>query len=272
MRARLLALLLVVVVVQPATSSATGSAQGDLPDRLAAIGDSITRATNVCCWYGDHKRHSWSTGGAWLDGIRSHYERIRSVNTVIGGRNHNVAARGAKMRHGPGQAAAAVSFDVDYVTIMLGANDVCTSSRSTMTSVPDFRARFEETLATLTTGLPEARVFVASIPNVYHLWEIYRGSPVARTVWRAARICQSMLSAANTEADRQKVLRRLRAFNDVLAGVCGTYSNCRFDGYAVFEFPFARSHISRLDFFHPSLSGQAQIASVTWARSWWPDV
>lgn len=275
MRARVVALLLTVALApagaSPAAASATGRAE-DLLDRMAAIGDSITRATNVCCWYGDHRRHSWSTGGAWLDGIRSHYERIRSANPDFWWRNVNVAARGARMRHGPEQAAEAVSHGAQYVTILLGANDVCTSSPLTMTSVANYRARFEETLTTLTTGLPQARVFVASIPNVYRLWEIYRDSAVARTVWRTARICQSMLAAGNTEAQRQKVLKRVRAFNDVLAEVCGSYPTCRFDGYALFEVPFARRHVSKLDFFHPSLSGQALLASVTWQRSWWPQV
>jgi hypothetical protein len=27
-----------------------------------------------------------------------------------------------------------------------------------------------------------------------------------------------------------------------------------------------------LDYFHPSLSGQAALARVTWAASWWPSV
>jgi hypothetical protein len=27
---------------------------------------------------------------------------------------------------------------------------------------------------------------------------------------------------------------------------------------------------SVLDFFHPDLDGQAALASVTWATSWWP--
>jgi hypothetical protein len=27
-----------------------------------------------------------------------------------------------------------------------------------------------------------------------------------------------------------------------------------------------------LDFFHPSLSGQASLARVTWTASWWPTI
>jgi lysophospholipase L1-like esterase len=240
-----------------------------LPNRMSAIGDSITRATNVCCWYGDHPGSSWSTGGTTLDGVRSHYERIRAINPLIRGNNHNVARAGARMAEAPAQAARAVEQRAEYVTVLMGANDACTSSPSTMTSVEDFRAQFASAMQTLQSGLPEARIFVSSIPNVYRLWEIYKDSSVARFVWRTAKICQSMLSSSNTEQDRQTVLARVQAFNGVLATVCGQYEHCRFDDNAVFAYQFERSHVSKLDFFHPSLSGQQVLASITWSESWW---
>ena len=78
-----------------------------------------------------------------------------------------------------------------------------------------------------------------------------------------------MLSPFNNEETRQKVLDREEAFNDVLAEVCAQYSRCRFDGYEVFSFAFEPKHVSKLDYFHPNLSGQATLASLTWSRSWW---
>ena len=258
----------VVVAVLAAASTAT--AMPSPPSSIASIGDSITRATDVCCWYGDHPRHSWSTGGAPFDGIRSHYERIRALNPAASGRNYNDARAGARMRDAPAQAQTAVAQQAEYVTILLGANDVCTSSRSTMTAVSDFRAQFEATMEALASGLPAgSHVFVSSIPNVYRLWELFRGNPIARLVWSAARICWSMLAPTNTEEDRQAVLARERAFNGVLAEVCGRYAICRFDGYAVFDYRFTASQVSKLDYFHPSLAGQAALASVTWEASWW---
>ena len=65
------------------------------------------------------------------------------------------------------------------------------------------------------------------------------------------------------------MLAREQAFNQVLADVCGQYAICRFDGGAVFNYQFSTSHISTLDYFHPSLSGQATLAGLTWERSWW---
>jgi lysophospholipase L1-like esterase len=238
---------------------------------MSAIGDSITQAMDVCCWYGDHPEHSWSTGDDPSDRIASHYERIAAVNPAILGHAHNDSVSGADMADADGQATKAVSQAADYVTILMGANDVCTSSRQTMTPVKEFRREFRTAMTTLENGLPAgAHIVVASIPNIYRLWKILHTDPVAQAVWYGAQICQSMLSPFNTPADRQAVLSREKRFNAVLGDVCGTYSNCRFDGLAVFHYRLSTADVSTLDYFHPSLSGQAALASVTWEASWWP--
>jgi lysophospholipase L1-like esterase len=255
------------LAIAPAASPAPA-----LPDSIAGIGDSITRATDVCCWYGDHPPQSWSTGGGALDGIQSHYERIRALNPAISGRNYNDARAGARMRDAVAQAQTAVAQQARYVTILMGANDVCTSSPSTMTSVDDFRAQFSAAMSILASGLPAgSHVFVSSIPNVYRLWQVLRTNAAAQVVWAVAGICQSMLSPFRTEQERQAVLAREMAFNQVLADVCAVQyaAICRFDDLAVFNYPFAASQVSSLDYFHPNRAGQATLASITWQRSWW---
>ena len=88
-------------------------------------------------------------------------------------------------------------------------------------------------------------------------------------VWSTAHICRSLLSTSNTDADRQAVRNREAAFNGVLAQECAKVANCLFDGNAVFDYQFSKSQVSKLDYFHPSLSGQAALATVIWGRSWW---
>jgi hypothetical protein len=236
---------------------------------MAAIGDSITRAYDVCCAYGDHPGQSWSTGSTSYDGIASHYERIRQLNSAITGRAFNNAVTGAKMSAAPGQATQAVNQGARYVTILLGANDLCTSSLSTMTSPKDFRAYFSRAMDTLLAPGQDRYVFVSSIPNIYQLWQVLHGNSLARWAWANFHICQSMLGATRTETDRQLVVSREQAFNEILADVCGQYSRCRWDNKAVYSYSFSASQVSSLDFFHPSLSGQAALARVTWGASWW---
>jgi lysophospholipase L1-like esterase len=248
----------------------TASAQPSLPDSIAGIGDSITRAYDVCCWYGEHTPQSWSTGGGAFDGIQSHYERIRAQNPNVAGHNFNDARTGGRMRDAQGQAQTATAQQAAYVTILMGANDVCTSSPSAMTSVSDFQAQFAATMNTLAGGLPTgSHVFVSSIPNIYLLWQRFHDNITAQLVWSLAQICQSMLSPANTEADRQFVLAREQAFNQVLDDVCAQHAFCRFDDYAAFNYQFSAGQVSKLDYFHPSLSGQAALAALSWQRSWW---
>jgi lysophospholipase L1-like esterase len=240
------------------------------PSSMAAIGDSITRAANVCCYYGDHPGQSWSTGSTSYDGIASHYERIKQLNPAIAGHGYNDAVSGAKMAQAPNQATQAVSQRARYVTILMGANDLCTSSVSTMTSTTTFRAQFSQAMATLMAQNRKPYVFVSSIPNIYQLWQVLHTNSLARWVWANFHICQSMLAASNTETQRQQVKTREEAFNQILADVCDSYARCRWDGGAVYNYQFSASQVSTLDFFHPSLSGQAALARVTWAASWWP--
>src|SRR5215203_860839 len=204
--ARIMVLALVVVlaglVAQPAWAAPP------LPASMAAIGDSITRAYDVCCSYGDHPGQSWSTGSTSYDGIASHYERIKQLNSAITGHASNDAVTGAKMAAAPTQAGQTVSQGARYVTILLGANDLCTSSPSTMTSTDSFRASFSQAMDTLLGQNQDRYVFVSSIPNIYQLWQVLHGNSLARWAWANFHICQSMLGATRTEAERQLVVDR----------------------------------------------------------------
>src|ERR687896_2490838 len=193
-------LILTSLAIAFSASAAPVGAEPALPDSIAAIGDSITRATNACCFYGDHPSQSWSTGLNPLGPVNSHLERLISRNPTILGDEYNDARAGARMASADDQAGLEVSQDAHYVTILMGANDACTSSRSTMTSVADFQARFRTGMTTLRNGLPNALIFVASIPDIKRLWEVGRGSFAARTAWSLFGICQSMLANPTSTA------------------------------------------------------------------------
>jgi hypothetical protein len=57
--------------------------------------------------------------------VGSHYERILAVKPVIYGHSYNDPVSGAKMSGAPGQAAKAVGQQAEYVTTLMGANDLC---------------------------------------------------------------------------------------------------------------------------------------------------
>lgn len=268
------ALWLTIALVANAPAQALTAGTGSLPplpNSMAAIGDSISQAFDVCCFYGAYPQHSWTTGDDSTDGVDSHYERILASNPLISGNEYNDSVVGATMADAPGQAQEAVAQGAQYVTILMGANDVCTSSPSTMTSTAAFSSEFQTTMSTLEAGLPAgAHVFVSSIPNVYQLWSILHTNLAAQAAWTLFQICQSMLNPLRTQAARMKVVKREVAFNRILGAVCARYANCRFDQDAVFDYRFVPSQVSTLDYFHPSLTGQATLADITWQASWWP--
>lgn len=241
------------------------------PNSMAALGDSITRAYNTGTLpFGDAPAHSWSTGtGA---SIESHYLRILDAEPAILERNFNDAVSGARMLDLGSQVTTANQQGVAYVTILMGANDLCTRTVAGMTSVNGFRTQFEAAMAALSAGSPRARIYVVSIPNVYRLWAILKDNPLARVTWSTFDICQSLLDdPRSTDADdvarRRTVRRRTIAFNTVLDDVCSMYIHCRFDDGAVFDDQFTSQDVSRRDFFHPSIDGQKRLARITWAAT-----
>jgi len=247
----------------------SGAAHGAYPSSIASTGDSITRAFNDCWFpYVDCPSASWTTGTASY----SHYRRIQGANPAITGRTYNHAVSGADMADLYGQVQGAIGRRAEYVTILMGANDVCASTEAGMTDVGVFRAQFAAALASLTASLPSSRVFVSSIPDIHQLFSLYRYDLGANAVWAIAGICQSMLAYpfSNFPGDvarRARVRQRNIDYNTQLAQVCAMYVQCRFDGNAVFSTPFVRSDVTTRDYFHPSVAGQTKLAAITWAAA-----
>lgn len=232
---------------------------------MSALGDSITRAYNVDSsnWI-EHPEHSWSTGYDANDIVNSHYEHIKKKNRNIAGNNFNDAESGANMADLPFQADLAIAHNAQYITIEMGGNDLCTSSPSTMTTVDAYRASFRAAADKIKASLPNAKVYVASVPDVYQLWALYDGDWQAEATWYSFSICQSLLSNSRSEADRQLVRQRNIDFNTVLSQEAASYG-FHWDNNAVFNVRFERRDVSQVDYFHPSMYGQAKLADTTWA-------
>jgi lysophospholipase L1-like esterase len=269
LRAILVVGVAVAAVAVPAANA--DPAKVGYPNSIASTGDSITRAFNTCGFpFIDCAANSWSTGTS--SSVNSIYSRILAKNGLITGKNANDAKTGGRMIDLNGQVTTAASQQAELVTILMGANDVCTSSESSMTPVATVRAQFTQALETVTKALPNARIGVSSIPNIYNLWSILRGNSTARFVWGLYGICQSMLANPNSTAQadvdrRARVAQRNRDDNDAIAAVCAQYVHCRFDGYAAYNLVFTTSDVSTRDYFHPSVSGQAKAAAVAWTNS-----
>lgn len=241
------------------------------PSSMASTGDSITRAFNTgSVPFTDSVANSWSTGTNTT--VQSHYSRILSQNPLISGHSFNDAVTGAVMADLNGQVTNVNSQGVGYVTILLGANDACADTEDQMTPVATYRAQFQAAINTLAAGSPDARIFVLSVPNIYNLWAILKDNASARSTWSLLGICQSMLAnpLSTDQADidrRNRVRQRVVDYNTQLAEVCATDVHCRFDNNAAFNTDFVPSDITTRDYFHPTISGQAKIATISYGAT-----
>ncbi|MEX1171516.1 MAG: PKD domain-containing protein, partial [Chloroflexota bacterium] len=240
-----------------------------LPSSMAAVGDSISQAASTGGSLGvDAPQNAWSTGTNST--VVSHLQRLQALGASVTA--HNLSVSGAKVGGLDAQMQAAVAREPNYLTVLIGGNDLCTDTTAQMTSVEDFSARFATAMKTIMDGSPGTSVLVASIPDAYRLWELFRNSFSARLVWAAGDICQSLLAnpGSNQPADVERrafVRQRNIDYNTAMATVCAQHERCRFDGNAVFQTSFTKSDVSG-DYFHPSIAGQAKIAAVTWSAGY----
>ncbi|MDT9699599.1 SGNH/GDSL hydrolase family protein [Streptomyces sp. P17] len=235
------------------------------PESVAAVGDSITRGFDACSVFSDCPEVSWATGSS---------EKVDSLAVRLLGeagaseRSWNYAVTGARMADLPRQMAQAATRKPELVAVMAGANDACRATTEAMTSVADFRAQFEESMRTLRGALPTAQVYVASVPDLKRLWSQGRTSALGKQVWKLG-ICPSMLGDADSldaaaTLRRETVQKRVEDYNKVLKKVCAKDKRCRFDGGAVYAYRFGTQQLSRWDWFHPSVNGQARLAEIAY--------
>ncbi|MEU9235291.1 SGNH/GDSL hydrolase family protein [Streptomyces subrutilus] len=233
------------------------------PSSIAAVGDSITRGFDACSVLADCPEVSWATGND--PAVRSLAARLLG-EAEAPARSWNLAVTGSRMADLPGQLAQAAAYKPDLVTVMVGSNDACRPTALSMTPVAEFRSGFEAALAGLRAASPTTQVYVSSVPDLQRLWEQGKDDPMVRKVWSLG-ICQSMLAdplsaALGAKTRREQVRARVVEYNEVLREVCAKDPLCRYDGGAVFQYPFSVEQLSRWDWFHPGRDGQARLAEL----------
>lgn len=241
--------------------------------RMAALGDSISQGLMTCSSLVGCPVNSWSTGSSAT--VNSHLLRLKAAGaTSIVGYNDSVTGAKSATLNTQAQKAASTAQAAQYVTIEIGANDACTKTVATMTPTATFKANVEAALATLTASPSAPQIFVASVPSLQRLYEVNKSSLSARLTWSVLGLCQSMLAnpTSTRAADVQRraaVQTRVNEYNAALVELCGAIATCRYDGGVVAGYQFTRADISTRDYFHPSISGQATLAAMTWAKTQW---
>ncbi|HEX5857569.1 MAG TPA: GDSL-type esterase/lipase family protein [Microbacterium sp.] len=272
LRRALVAVLTVAILVPAGISApppATAAPLSDPPAVMAALGDSITRGSSADGTGGDNLPNSWTTGTSTA--VVSHRTRI---GKQFGGAPvaYNLAQGGTETADLPRQASLAVSRSAQYVTMLSGGNNVChATTLEELPSVSSVGADFASALRIINAGLPDAKIFVASIPSMMGLYLAGRDSSTARSVWAAVGVCPVMLADPLDQSDgaqsrRAAVEQRVDALNAAIGQACAAAARCAHDDGAVNHMSVALSDLSTRDYFHPSVAGQAKIAAATWDK------
>lgn len=264
------------------TPSATPSLE--LPSLLAAIGDSYSQGYSVSPQHlYNNPAFSWVVGSATGDGVFSLRERLGALGanlTVV-----DAATSGKKMNDAARQAANVVAAARNlgagrtaYITFELGTNDLCDDAK---TSPTDFEAQLGSAISILRGGLPVgSEILMLPIPDFEHFRSITQADPKARAT--LAQYVNSRNCAPFLGSDGSLTLDQARAamvgYNAILLRACdGIQSTdgasgrlyCRTDQALLSERDFTIGDLSTVDYFHPSLSGQAKMAAAAWSAGAW---
>lgn len=291
MTKKLSALLLAAAAASLTSIGAADAAPRLSPKRLSSVGDSISEAINAE-WFDPtiivtpNHWASWVNGyhGFWEDvlgktDVYSYNQRISRNFGSSNRANYMESLSGADSYDIPAQTAQSVSHSASFVTVFMGHNDVCQSSFADIPTDQEFEANVRAGLNNLKNGLPAgATIYVVGLVDIYKLYQLGEqksalGMVDCEAVWAAtlfdAYPCSTMLSPLNSEADRQYTRGRNIVFNQLLERLVLEYGANDPNHYyhftdTPFNYNFTPSQVSDYDCFHPSASGQKEIARITW--------
>lgn len=216
---------------------------------------------------------NWATGTntAVVQSVWNHLNSLRGTTAS------NYAISGDKMIDVLNLQIPLIDRSVDLVLIEAGANDICGyTDASLVTSNSTFKSEFQSVInGILSNAKPGVKIVVFSVPNIYNLWNLFHSNILAQLIWNQGKVCQPMLvnptSTATIDVNRRaKMAAQTVQLNAILNEVCTAVANgqCIFDNNLIYNWNFATSDISTLDYFHPSCtsitSGQGAVATVAW--------
>lgn len=235
------------------------------PVVMGALGDSITRGFSSGGVL-DTPRNSWSTGNGWQ--VNSHKVRLQKVlrREVVAS---NAAKSGAVASDLNRQVSRLLTRKPDYVTLLIGANDICDWQDSYQDARNQFYSDVLGALGRLVAANPDIKIVLSPIPDMYNLWQTGVANGCQRK-WDVVRFCRALLARGRSDLDRQHFVEKWVSANDALAAAADQFpDNVKFISETQ-NLQFELSDISKLDCFHPSVKGQNLLSEETWKNGWYP--
>ena len=270
------------------TPTAAPTAPPALPAMLATIGDSYTQAWSVSPSYKrDHPGYSWAVGTVKGDGVFSLRERFEALGDNLA--VVDAATSGTKMSDAARQATEVVTAAgklapgaTVYVTFELGINDLC-DNPTTAPATFETRARAPRSPSSSPACRAGAEILMLSIPDYAHFYAITQANAKARATLSQpanSQTCAPFLGS-DSPLSMAAAEQLLATYDATLDQVCDEIEatdgaagklQCRSNEALLSEKDFAIEDLSTVDYFHPSLSGQAKMAASAWEAGYWAGV
>lgn len=234
------------------------------------------------------KDMSWATGDNSRDLVLSHYERLKELNPDIVAYNFAISGQESFALNEEIELLNQIEMErgagIDYLLIMIGANDLAAETSLDITAPGAFVRNVENGVRELLDRDPNRSLYFVGLPEIHEVFETSLDY-VVYDLWGDDIKCRGMrkqiygpktifLPENDIEyAYTKDVLREYRLGLESMALRLG------------YEFPEARIKYIRsvgkpmnvrkalsIDCFHPSEWGQAELAEITWNAGFWPQV
>lgn len=169
----------------------------------------------------------------------------------------------------------------DYVTVLIGANDVCADSVDQMTADRDYYNNVDTAISRLVSANPNTKIMISSLPDINSLSDVAKRSrllgfaPYGRCedIWRKTNLCYTLTRRPAGSLDDHLVSEKVISINRMLSEITERVNQQTGKQTIVFSSetynkPFSDKDIS-IDCFHPNEEGQNVIAKTTWEQSFW---
>jgi lysophospholipase L1-like esterase len=227
---------------------------------------------------------SWATGLDDQNRVISHARRLRFLNPKL--KIYNAAISGAAADLVDENEVlklnkwAKKNFKKeypDYVTLLVGPNDICGKMTEPMTSDSDFYNRVYNSIRKIVDGNPDSKVLISSIPNIGALRDVTKDAPAFNNsemntclkVWKKIAFCENVELAE----EHEEVYAKVETFNKILKDIAFE-QNQRVAGDrvrvadSIYRYRFTADDLA-VDCFHPNYMAQNMLADLTFEESWW---
>ncbi len=160
----------------------------------------------------------------------------------------------------------------DYVTLSIGANDICEWNDGYEEEALAFEKILELWATQLTTKFPKVKVVILPVPNLFQVYELMKGQPYCKIKWQTLGICPRLVGAYRTDKERRSFVGKQERANAALQTLSKKFP----DQIRYVKIPegtkIGRDDISRADCFHPSVKAQNYFADMAWKAGWYADL